>query len=65
MYQTKTVRAMSKAQSHGVPPVPPLYHWLGADAERVADEAMVEAKITPFYHWLGADAEEVVAVAAV
>ena len=63
MYQTKAVRAVSKAQSRGAPPMPPLYHWLGADAERVADGAMAEAKITPFYYWLGADAEKVAAIA--
>jgi hypothetical protein len=64
MYQTKAVRTVSKAQSRGVPLLPPLYHWLGADAERVAIEALAETKITPFYHWLGGDAEKVAAFAA-
>jgi len=59
MYQTKLVRSVSKRQSHGAPPMPPLYHWLGADAERVAMDAAHETKSTPLYHWLGADAERV------
>ncbi len=65
MYQTKAVRAVSKAQSHGVPPMPPLYHWLGADAEQVAMAALHAAKSSPFYHWLGADAEKVAPFASV
>ena len=60
MYQTKAVRTVSKAQSCAAPPLPPLYHWLGADAERVVDEVTAEAKASPFYHWLGADAEKTV-----
>jgi hypothetical protein len=50
----------------------PLYHWLGADAERVAasagkagtapQPATSRAQRTiPLYHWLGADAESIAA----
>jgi hypothetical protein len=58
MYQTKLIRTIGNGQSSGEPPLPPLYHWLGADAERVAIEALGETNITPFYHWLGAEAEK-------
>jgi hypothetical protein len=52
----------------------PLYHWLGADAERVAASAGKAAigpqpatsraqRTIPLYHWLGAEAEGMAAQA--
>ena len=64
MYQGKSVHTVSNAQSSATPPMPPLYHWLGADAESVVEEAMTDFTVTPFYHWLGADAEKVAAKAS-
>ena len=61
MYQAKTIRTVGETQSPGTPPMPPLYHWFGADAERVAEQALAEAKTRPFYYWLGAEAEEMLA----
>jgi glutathione S-transferase len=43
MYQGKTIHTASGAQSTATPPIPPLYHWLGADAECVTEEAMTES----------------------
>ena len=65
MYQGKSIQTVSNAQSSATRPIPPLYHWLGADAERVAEEAMTDATVAPFYHRLGADAEKVASPAAV
>jgi len=61
MYQVKTIHTVSETQSHGAPPMPPLYHWFGADAERVAEQALTDAKTRPFYYWLGVEAEEMLA----
>lgn len=62
MYQVKNVAmAESDCVQYGETPraqrTIPLYHWLGADAEQVAEAP----RTIPLYHWLGADAERVAA----
>jgi hypothetical protein len=59
MYQGKIIHTVGDAQSSVAQPIPPLYHWLGADAEGVSEEVLSEPAAVPFYHWLGADAEKV------
>jgi len=61
MYQVKPIPTLDKTSAVEAPPAaatPPLYHWLGADAERLAQEVARDV-LDPlsFYHWLGADAE--------
>jgi hypothetical protein len=64
MYQGKIVHTVREAQSSVAPPIPPLYHWLGADAEGVIEEVPSESVAIPFYHWLGANAEKAASQAA-
>jgi hypothetical protein len=64
MYQGKSIHTVRNVQSAATPLIPPLYHWLGADAECLTQEAMAESTAIPFYHWLGADAEKVASQAA-
>lgn len=60
MHQAKPI-LFAAGSSRVEPPVPPLYHWLGAEAETAAQSKASAPGGLSLYHWLGADAEAVAA----